>query len=95
MNKNQERIARGAQLAARPLGRGKYQVTGGHVPHEVDLRNPSHPKCDCPDHNYRGLVCKHISRALMAEGDTRMIEQLGAIIGELEQELKLATRSRR
>lgn len=82
MNKNQERIVRGTRLSARPLGGGRFEITGGRQPHIVELNNASHPSCDCPDHNYRGMICMHINRALLAVGDTRTIELLGVILQE-------------
>ena len=78
------RLIRASQLTARPVGRGKFLVTGGQEPHYVDLKDPSHPACDCGDHAFRDKVCKHIIRALLAVGDRRTITELGGILAQLD-----------
>lgn len=35
-----------------------------------------HLSCDCPDHEIRGLVCKHLLRALVAELEPAVVEEV-------------------
>ncbi|USZ73813.1 SWIM zinc finger family protein [Halorussus vallis] len=55
--------ARMERMAVTPLGGGIYEVEGqsGHV-YSVDLPGG---RCTCPDHNFRGVRCKHLRRVAM------------------------------
>jgi Protein of unknown function (DUF3631)/SWIM zinc finger len=49
-------------LVVTPVGGLCYRVTGGAESHMVEL-GPSVHRCDCPDHQYRRRMCKHIRAA--------------------------------
>ncbi|WP_137284321.1 SWIM zinc finger family protein [Halorussus salinisoli] len=55
--------ARMERMAVTPLGGGVYEVEGqsGNA-YSVDLPGG---RCTCPDHNFRGVRCKHIRRVAM------------------------------
>lgn len=56
------------ELKARPLGGGRYEVFGGSEPHWVNLTaSDAAGRCDCADHLWKGVVCKHMIAALIAE----------------------------
>jgi len=74
------RLERCLDLHVRPLGGGRYYVSGGCEPHYVDLRSPFLPRCDCGDHLWRERVCKHILAALLREGDELVIREVGALV---------------
>lgn len=67
------RAERSLSLAVHPQGGGHYRVTGGEEAHEVNLRDPMVPLCDCADHTWRGKVCKHLVACLIVLGDPRAI----------------------
>jgi hypothetical protein len=47
-------------MAVRPLPDGRYAVdSGGAATYVVDLEAP---RCSCPDHEIRGVRCKHMRR---------------------------------
>jgi hypothetical protein len=77
------RLERSLQLRGERVGEGRYRVTGGVEAHWVDLYTTNHPRCDCADHLWREVICKHILAALLREGDERVIVALGTLIGEL------------
>jgi hypothetical protein len=51
------------RMAVRPFGGGVYEVESqsGNV-YSVDLPGG---RCTCPDHNFRGVRCKHLRRVAM------------------------------
>jgi hypothetical protein len=51
------------RMAVTPLGGGVYEVRSqsGHT-YSVDLPGG---RCTCPDHNFRGVRCKHLRRVAM------------------------------
>jgi len=54
-----------------------YAVTGEGKEYRVDVRED---RCTCPDHDHRGVVCKHIRRVKFATGAVSMpdgIEPVG------------------
>jgi len=55
--------ARMERMAVTPLGGGVYEVgsQSGNV-YSVDLPGG---RCTCPDHNFRGVRCKHLRRVAM------------------------------
>ena len=55
--------ARMERMAVRPLGGGVYEIESqsGNV-YSVDLPGG---RCTCPDHNFRGVRCKHLRRVAM------------------------------
>ncbi len=79
------RLERSLELAGERVGEGRYRVTGGIEPHWVDLYTTNHPRCDCADHLWREVICKHILAALLREGNEQVIEALGALFTELRQ----------
>ena len=74
-----ERLERSLLLEGERVGVGRYRVTGGEQDHWVDLYSTSHPRCDCGDHLWRDRICKHISAALLREGDERVVRALGGL----------------
>jgi hypothetical protein len=71
------RLSRALRLNAKPSGAlGRYYVWGGTEPHWVDLYTEQNPRCDCGDHEWRQLICKHMLAALLREGDHHAIESL-------------------
>ena len=79
------RVERGVQLVCEAIGDRKYRVTGGDYTHWVDLVSPDHPRCDCGDHLWREVVCKHIIAARLREGDEAVLYQVGALVRSLKQ----------
>jgi len=77
------RVERGVTLNAVQVGRGRYRVDGGAEPHYVDLSTPNTPRCDCGDHLWRDRVCKHITAALLREGDPEVIAAVGSVVRDL------------
>jgi hypothetical protein len=63
-------------MAVRPLPDGRYAVESYATTYVVDL---DAPRCSCPDHEIRGVRCKHMRRVaieitrdrLPAPGDRR------------------------
>jgi hypothetical protein len=68
------------------VGDGQYRVTGGAQDHWVDLYNAAHPRCDCGDHLWRELICKHILAAMLREGDERVVEAVAELVRQLRAE---------
>ena len=62
-----DRLERSLGLEGVRVGKGRYRVSGGASEHWVDLRSPSHPRCDCGDHLWRDRICKHILAALLRD----------------------------
>ncbi len=62
--------ARMERMAVTPLGGGVYEVESqsGHT-YSVDLPGG---RCTCPDHNFRGVRCKHIRRVAMEVTEGRV-----------------------
>ena len=77
------RLERSLGLRVQPAGRGRYRVSGGGEPHWVDLHSAHHPRCDCGDHLWRDSVCKHITAALLREGDPEVIAAVGSVVRDL------------
>ncbi len=78
----EQRLARALHLSCAPLpdGRGHYLVGGGSEHHYVYLGpDATLPACDCIDHAASEALCAHAIRALLEEGDARVVAQLGAI----------------
>lgn len=66
--------------------------TGGHW---VDLYSADVPRCDCGDHTFREVVCKHILAALLVEGEPLVVSALRELVaareaddGALERQLR-------
>jgi hypothetical protein len=74
------RLERGLQLRALRVGPGRYRVEGGEQTHWVDLFTASMPRCDCGDHLWRDVICKHILAALLREGDERVLASLRDLV---------------
>ncbi len=78
------RLERSLGLVAEQAGHGRYRIAGGNQDHWVDLYTASHPRCDCGDHLWRDMVCKHILAALMREGNERVIRAVGNLFSMLK-----------
>ena len=74
------RLARAVFLDADPLEGRRYMISGGARAHLVDLDGEHGADCDCPDHAIRRVLCKHLGRALLAEGDPGTIVSLRGIV---------------
>ena len=64
------RRARMERMAVTPLGGGVYEVESqsGNT-YSVDLPGG---RCTCPDHNFRGVRCKHLRRVAMEVTERRV-----------------------
>lgn len=66
-----ERFRKALFLKTTKLGRGQFRVVNPldplREPHNVDLYSSDIPRCDCGDHEFRQVLCKHILACLMAE----------------------------
>ena len=80
-----QRLERGLSLEAVRVAPGRYRVTGGKDVHWVDLNTVNQPRCDCGDHLWRDRVCKHILAALLREGDTRVLHEVGTLVRGLRE----------
>lgn len=74
------RLVRAVNLDADPLDGRRYMITGGARTHLVDLDGEHEPDCDCLDFVVRRATCKHIARALLAEGDPRIVAALRLVV---------------
>lgn len=55
--------ARGERMRVEATGSGRYEVTGeSGATYELDLEAG---RCACPDHQFRGVRCKHLRRTAM------------------------------
>ena len=79
------RLERGIALQVRPVGRGRFRVSGGRETHWVDLVSHNQPRCDCGDHLWREALCKHILAALLRQGDERVLEGVRTLVSELRE----------
>lgn len=67
------RFHRALFLGTARIGGGQYRVFDPLKPlkheeaHHVDLYSNDTPRCDCGDHEYRQLLCKHILACLLVE----------------------------
>jgi hypothetical protein len=57
----------------------QYAVIGGVEEYAVDLRDEAACPCDCGDHTWRDLLCKHALAALLYEGNQRVVLALGQL----------------
>ena len=84
------RLERSLRLAGECVGEGRYHVTGGVEAHWVDLYTAQYPRCDCADHLWREVICKHILAALLREGNEQVIGALGGLVSRLREEPRAA-----
>ena len=84
------RRERSLLLAGGRVGQGRYHVTGGVEAHWVDLYTAQYPRCDCADHLWREVICKHILAALLREGNEQVIGALGGLVSRLREEPRAA-----
>jgi hypothetical protein len=67
------RLGRALFLGTARIGDGQFRVFNPLTPldeestHHVDLYSSDIPRCDCGDHEYRGMICKHILACLLVE----------------------------
>ena len=75
------RLRRAVFLDVVRLGPGRrYLVSGGARSHVLELDTDDGRLCDCEDHLWRNLVCKHILACQLREGDVETIAALRAIV---------------
>lgn len=83
------RLERALELQAFPVGRRRFEVTGGEEAHFVDLAPDSASPCDCPDLAWRGESregpCKHLLRARLAEGDPDVLLAVAALVAGMRE----------
>ncbi len=48
-----------SELHVTELASGRWRVTGGRDPHDVEISGEA-ARCDCADHRYRRRACRHI-----------------------------------
>ena len=70
------RLARAVWLEAEKLGPGRYRVSGGSEPHDVNLGTQEGQQCNCPDYLWRGNLCKHVLLVKLLEGDADVVRAL-------------------
>jgi hypothetical protein len=51
----------------------------------VDLFTPNHPRCDCGDHIWREVYCKHILAAQLHEAKPEVISAVGTLVQRIRQ----------
>jgi hypothetical protein len=78
------RLQRALTLSAERVAEGRYRIEGGAHEHWVDLYTVSHPRCDCGDHLWRDMMCKHILAALLREGNEPVFQAVGSLMRTLE-----------
>lgn len=68
----------------------------GILGHWVDLHSQDIPRCDCGDHTFRQVICKHMLACLLHENHPVVVAALAEMTGRLERELaeSLATPTR-
>jgi hypothetical protein len=78
------RVEKALRLQARKIGHRQFEVAGGETLHYVDLAPRVACPCDCGDHVWRGDThlgpCKHVLRALLAEGDADVLLAVAALL---------------
>ena len=83
------RVEGALRLHARRVGLHQYEVWGGAEPHFVDLNPRSACQCDCGDLTWRGGPapgpCKHMLRAMLAEGEPSILLAVAALVGGLRE----------
>lgn len=83
------RLERALALSAFALEERRFEVTGGDETHHVDLDPHAAVPCDCPDLAWRGRPrdgpCKHVLRARLAEGDTRVLLAVAALVAGMRE----------
>lgn len=80
------RLARALRLSVKRIERGRYEVSGGHGLHYVDLIDPAMERCDCADFTWRQTVCQHLLACLLREGDERVVAATGRLLAWLVDE---------
>lgn len=77
---DRDRLSRALLLGTARIGPGQYRVFNPvdplKAPHYVDLASSDTPRCDCGDHEYRDMLCKHIIAALLADNNPVAAEAL-------------------
>ena len=77
------RTRRALSLDVEPLGDGAFRVRGGAAEHVVEHDGDGW-RCDCPDSQFNGGVCKHrVARYLHDRLDSRVRDALAAAVGAL------------
>jgi hypothetical protein len=89
------RLRKAAALFADKMGPGQYAVRGSHgAVYHVDLSQDI--PCYCKDAEFNlGIICKHRLRAMMGEGDERILFALGQMLVRDEKIRKDFMRHRR
>lgn len=83
------RLESALRLRVREIGPHRFEVTGGAEPHFVDLSPGTACPCDCGDFTWRGGShpgpCKHMLRAMLAEGDDRTLLAVAALVAAMRE----------
>ena len=75
------RLRRAVFLDVVRVGPGRRcLVSGGARSHVVDLDAEDGRLCDCEDHAWRDMICKHLMACQLREGDVETIAALRAIV---------------
>lgn len=83
------RLEGALMLQARSVGPRQFEIVGGAEPHFVDLSTDAACPCDCGDFTWRGGTqpspCKHMLRAMLAEGDSRILLATAALVAGIRE----------
>jgi hypothetical protein len=60
----------------------------GIMGHWVDLTSADVPRCDCGDHTFRDVLCKHILACLLAESHPVVVAALAELNASLARKLE-------
>jgi len=72
------RLCRALHLDCERIADQQYRVSGAGHAYTVNLR--STPECPCEDRTLAGQACKHLLRAMLAEGDRDVLQTLRVIV---------------
>lgn len=59
----------------------------GIIGYWVDLYSHDVPRCDCGDHTFRQVICKHMLACLLYENHPVVVDALSRLTGKLERQL--------
>lgn len=83
------RVEHALLLQAHPIGRRRFEVTGGAEHHFVDLSPAAACPCDCGDFIWRGGhrpgPCKHMLRCMLAEGDPMVLLAVATLVSGMRE----------
>jgi hypothetical protein len=81
-----ELVPREGCYAVTPVGKSSEKL--GFTEHSVDLYSSDVPRCDCADHTFRQVICKHMLACLLVEGHPVVVAALRESQGKLARQLE-------